>query len=163
MATEYVLISGKLSWVNTNRPNKFGKWAVTVHPDSESLEKVRELQAQGMRNVLSKDDDGWKVTFSRPTSITIRDKVQGLQPPEVIGPDNVPLTGQQIGNGSEGVVKLEVYPHRVPNSDKKAKAARLLAVKVTNLIPYAVNRDFDETQKNMIRDLEDFTPAPRVW
>jgi hypothetical protein len=158
MATEYVFISGKLSWVQTARPNKWDKWSVTIHPDNAGLEKVRELQGEGLKNVLSKDEDGWKVTFSRPIEVKYSGKTQAMQPPLVLDKDNKPIVDKLIGNGSDGTVKLEVYKHRVPLSDKKAKAARLAAIKVDNLVPYESKRDMSDDELKQTKGLDEVQP-----
>lgn len=154
MATEAVYITGKLSWVRHITPNEWHKWTVTVHPTPESVEKIRELQGEGVKNVLSKDDDGWKVTFNRPVSREVKGKIIGLEPPMVVDKEGKLLHTALVGNGSDGVVKLDVYSHRVPGSDKKAKAARWVALRVDTLVPYEKDRDFDDTQKGMIKDLD---------
>jgi hypothetical protein len=137
------------------QPDEWGKWKVTVHPTEASLEKVRELQGEGIKNVLKKDDDGYKVTFSRPTQKMVKGKVIGLTPPEVLQADGkTPLTGVLVGNGSDGTVKLEVYSHGTPGGGK-AKAARLLSIKVDNLIPFEMNRDFDDKQKEAVQGLDE--------
>lgn len=155
MATEHVYIQGKLSWVKCQQPDEWGKWKVTIHPNEASLEKVRELQGEGIKNVLKKDDDGYKVTFSRPTQKMVKGKVVGLAPPEILQADGkTPLTGVLVGNGSDGTVKLEVYSHGTPGGGK-AKAARLLSIKVDNLIPFEMKRDFSEAQQEMVKGLDE--------
>lgn len=157
-ATEYVFITGKLSWVKTTVPNEWGKWTVTVHPTVESLEKIRELQAEGVKNVIKKDDDGYFTTFSRPTQKMMKGKVIGLAPPEVLQADGkTPLTGILVGNGSDGVVKLEVYQHGTPGGGK-AKAARFLSVKIDNLIPFELKRDFSAGQQEAVAGLAEQKP-----
>lgn len=156
--TEFVFITGKLSWVKTHTPDEWGKWKVTVHPTVESLEKIRELQGEGIKNVLKKDDDGYKCTFSRPTQRMVKGKVIGLTPPEVLQADGkTPLTGVHVGNGSDGTVKLEVYQHNTPGGGK-AKAARLLSIKVDNLIPFEMKRDFTEGQQELVSGLAEQKP-----
>lgn len=160
--TDTVYIKGKLSWVKSNQPDEWGKWKVTVHPDNAGLEKIRELQGEGIKNVLKKDEDGYKTTFSRPTQKMIKGKVVGLTPPEVLvldgtNPDGTvktkPLTGVLVGNGSDGIVKLEVYQHSTPGGGK-AKAARLVSIRVDNLIPFEINRDFNPSQQEAVAGLE---------
>lgn len=153
-STEYVFIKGKLSWVKCEKPNEWGKWTCVIHPDNEGLEKIRELQGEGVKNVLKKDDDGYFTTFNRPTQKMMKGKVVGLAPPEILDKDGKPMHGVGIGNGSDGVVKLEVYSHGTPGGGK-AKAARLMAIKVINLIEYKVDRDFDAGQKETVAGLEE--------
>lgn len=152
-STEYVFIQGKLSWVKVTVPDEWGKWKVCVHPNEESLNKIRDLQAEGIKNVLKKDEDGYYTNFSRPTQKMMKGKVVGLAPPEVLQADGkTPLTGVLIGNGSDGVVKLEVYSHGTPGGGK-AKAARLLSIKVDNLIPFELKRDFTAGQQESVAGL----------
>lgn len=167
-ATEYKFIKGKLSWVKTQTPNEWGKWTVTIHPEEKSLEIIRDLQGEGVKNVLKKDEDGYFTTFSRPTQMMIKGKVIGLAPPELLIPDGVddlgkprtkPLTGVLVGNGSDGVVKLEVYSHRTPGGGK-AKAARLLSIMIHNLIPFELKRDFSAGQQEAVDGLAEVPPEP---
>lgn len=160
MATDYVFISGVLSWVQTARPNKWDKWSVTVHPNEDGLAKIRDLQAEGLKNVLSKDEDGWKVTFSRPIQLKKRDgSVSPMQPPLVLDKDNKPIIDKLIGNGSTGTVKLEVYKHRIPMSEgKTAKAARFAAIKIDNFVPYESKRDMSDDELKQTKGLEDVQP-----
>lgn len=80
MATEYVFLQGKVKWVRAHQPNEWQKWAMVLYPNAESLEKIRELQAEGLKNVIKKDEDGYHVSFSRPTSVLIRGKISGTTP-----------------------------------------------------------------------------------
>lgn len=156
--TEYVFIQGKLSWLKAQTPDEWGKWKVTVHPNNEGLEKIRALQGEGIKNVLKKDDDGYKCTFSRPTQKMVKGKVIGMAPPEILQADGkTPLTGVLVGNGSDGVVKLEVYQHNTPGGGK-AKAARLLSVKIDNLIPFELKRDFTAGQQEAVEGLAEQKP-----
>lgn len=142
---EEIIIKGKLSWVKGIVPDpEYNKWSITVHPDQESLEKIRDLQSQGLKNVLKKDDDGYYVSFSRPTQKMIGGKVQGFAPPIVKDSNGNDLPANLIGNGSDGDVYLEVYQHKTPGGGK-AKAARWKGVKVTHLIQYNPNKGEIET------------------
>ena len=152
VSQEYVFIQGKLSWVYCYKPNQWGDWTVTIHPTPPSLEKIRELQTEGIKNVLKKDEDGYYTRFKRPTQRVVKGKVIGLTAPEVLQADGKTPLKLNVGNGSDGVVKLEVYQHNTP-SGKKAKAARLLSVKVDNLVPFEMKRDFSEGQKEAVEGL----------
>lgn len=158
MKTDYVYVQGKLSWVKTQVPDEWGKWKCTLHPNDESLNKIRDLQAEGLKNVLKKDEDGYLITFSRPTQKLMKGKVVGMAPPEILMADGkTPLQGVLVGNGSDGTLKLEVYSHGTPGGGK-AKAARLLSIRVDNLIPFEINRDFDRNQKDKVAGLEEVKP-----
>lgn len=134
--TEIIKVRGKGKWIKHNAPNEWNKWTHVLYPDSQSLDKIRELQGQGIKNQVKKDDDGWYVTFSRPTTITNKGKVSPMSPPIVTDAMGKSLTGVSIGNGSDLTTTLEVYAHAVPGSDKKAKAARWQSTVVDTLIPY---------------------------
>lgn len=107
-------IKGELVWikVHKDRPEEYeGKktWSVTVYPDKESLEEVREMQGIGIKNKLKKDDKGWFVKFSRPVEDT--DKRTGkvkkvYEPPVVTSPDGTVVDGF-VNNGAIGTVKLD--------------------------------------------------------
>jgi len=46
---------------------KYNKWQVLLYPDEPSLKLIRGLQDEGIKNRLKQDDDGFNMTFSRPT------------------------------------------------------------------------------------------------
>jgi hypothetical protein len=158
--TEYVYIRGKLSWVRTKAANPWGKWCVTIHPlPGEDLEKVRELTAEGVKNVVKKDDDGYFVTYSRPQELTDKlGRKRGLAPVEVMDKEGK-VFEENIGNGSDGTIKLEVYRHRTPGGGE-AKAARLMAIRVDNHIPYEPNRDMQKDQQLAVQGLQFSKPQP---
>lgn len=161
--TEMVYLQGKCKWVKAIQPDEWNNWKVTLYPNEESLEKIRDLQAQGMRNVIKKDDDGYNVTFRRPTSKVFKGKVQGFAPPEVVDSTGNPLRGVLVGNGSDVTVKLEVYEHFVPGAAKaKAKAARWLALKVDHLVPFIPEKDFDDNQIRAVKHLDEQPPQVEV-
>lgn len=149
--TEKMFFKGKLSWCKLTKPDDWGSWNVTMHPDTESLEAIRTLQGEGLKNVLKKDEDGYFIKFRRPCQRMIKGKVIGVTPPEVVDDKGEPLIGH-VGNGSDGVVKLEVYEHNTPGGGK-AKAARLEAVKVVNLVPYDPEKDMDDAAKAKVEGL----------
>jgi len=140
--TDYVIISGKLSWVFTDKLDEFGNWKATIHPNAEGVSKIMELQKLGLKNVLSKDDDGYKITFRRPQNKKIKGEIRGFAPPEVMDKDGKAFK-DLIGNGSDGHIKLEVYGYKPPVGSP-AKAARLLAIRVDNLVPYGKESYTDE-------------------
>lgn len=173
--TEFVYITGKLSWAKLKTPDTaFGdkpKWKITVHPDEKSLEIINDLIKAGIKNHLKKDEDGYYMTFGRATEMRLKTgRVQGMDPPAVLNGQDLNDDGSPkpmspdvlIGNGSDGVVKLEVYSHaKFPGSSEKVKAARLLSVRVDNLVPYTINKDFDEHQKRAVKGLDE--QPERLW
>lgn len=158
--SEDVYVKGKVSWVKAVTPNDWDKWTVTLHPDAESLEVIRELQADGIKNRMKKDDDGYFIQFSRPTTIELRKGVKtGVTPPEVVDSNGAPLEGVAIGNGSDATVKLEVYSHPTPGGGR-AKAARWAALRIDNLIPFNRDTDYpDQDRKEVSEGLRE-QPQP---
>ncbi len=155
MPTEYIYIQGKAKWFKHNTPNSWGKYTHVIYPNHESLEKIRELQAEGIKNILRKDEDGYYISFSRPTSVLIKGKVVGIAPPLVFQADGTtPLRETMVGNGSDITTKLEVYQHSTPGGGK-AKAARWLSTKVDNLVPFHNSRDLFGEQEKAWRGMED--------
>lgn len=161
MPIENVYIRGKGSWIRTNKTNPWGKWVATIHPTpGDDLEKVRELSAQGVKNQIKKDDDGYFITYSRPSEKEDRlGRKYGLAPVTVVDNTGVPYT-QPIGNGSDITLKLEVYQHNTPGGGK-AKAARLAAIRVDNLVPYTPDRDMMKDEKEPLEGLADAEPNPK--
>jgi len=164
--TEYIFLQGKGSWIRPHQVNPWGKWSMVLYPDAKSLEKLRELQAEGVKNSISKDDDGWYVRLSRPTELKVNGKLIGLRPPEVFDatkplPDGgyMPLKDTPIGNGSDVTVKMEVYQHRVPSGPdgkpKYAKAMRWNSLLVENLVPFQSRKEFTEDELKAVRGFEE--------
>lgn len=158
--SEDVYVKGKVSWVKHLTPNQWDKWSVTLHPDAASLEIIRDLQAEGVKNVIKKDEDGYFVQFSRPCTIELRKGVKsGVTPPEVVDTNGSPMDGIAIGNGSDATVKLEVYSHATPTGGR-AKAARWAALRIDNLIPFNRDTDYpDEGRKEISEGLRE-QPQP---
>lgn len=154
MGSEIMELKGKLMWVRCVDLNKYGKWSLDLYPDPESLEKLRRLQAEGMKNVIKLDEDNqYHIQFSRPAQIEFKKgQAQSVTPPRIRDKDKQPLPENiRIGNGSDGIVAVEVYTHRIPNSEKRAKAVRLYGIEVHNLIP------FETTEEGAVQT-EDNTP-----
>jgi hypothetical protein len=146
--SEILELKGKFMWVRVHDLNKYGKWSLELYPDNESLEKLRELQADGIKNVIKKDDEGYHVQISRPAQVEFKKgQLQSVTPPRVRDKDKQPLPANiRVGNGSDGIVAVEVYTHRVPNSEKRAKAMRLYGIQLDNLVPFEVTES-EETSE----------------
>ena len=158
MASEYIYVRGKGSWLRLSKPDQWDNWSVTLHPDTESLENIRDLQAEGMKNTLKKDDDGYFTKFRRPVTKKVGNFVKTFTPPEVIDKNGQPLDGLKVGNGSDLTLKLEVYQHPTPGGGR-AKAARLESVRVDNLVEFNPNTDFTEDEAEAVSGLKD-QPTP---
>lgn len=168
--TDYVYLKGKVKWFRASKPDDWGNWKTDLYLVPESLEKVRELQTassgvSGIKNTLKKDEEGYFITLRRPTAKTIRGKLVGFTPPEVLDgtktlPDgtNPPLGEVAVGNGSDVTIKLSVYQHGTPGGGK-AKACRWEAARIDNLVPYEGKSDFTEGEKEQIEGLSE-QPAP---
>lgn len=152
--TEYV--QGKLSWVRVVKPDlTYNCWTVNLHPTAESLEKIREWQSQGLKNQIKKDDDGWYTKFRCNVSRERKDgTIWTFEPPKVVDKDGRPMDGSIIGNGSDGTVKLEVYEHGTPGGGK-AIAARLVGLRVDNLIPFNPDEDYTEKEAADVKELRE--------
>jgi hypothetical protein len=143
--SEFLFLQGKTKWFRPERVNEWGKWSHVIYPTQEGIDKIRELQAEGVKNVLKKDEDGYFVTIGRNSEIRRKTdgagvKVVGMQPPEIVDKDGKPLKGVAVGNGSDITTKVEVYQHSTPGGGK-AKAMRWVATRVDNLIPYEPEKD----------------------
>jgi hypothetical protein len=147
MKTRDVEVKGKARWAHLIQLNKFGAWSIELFPDKDSLEIIRELNADGMKNVPRKDpEDGWYVRFRRDPTKKIRGAIVNFAAPLVIDTEGNKID-TEIGNGSDVTVTLEVYSHKTP-SGGSAVAARLKAVRVDNLIPYV--RDYTPEQQEVV-------------
>lgn len=161
MATENKYLRGKLSWVRPDKPDPWGNYKATIHPDVESLEIARGLAAEGVKNQIRKDEDGYYIVYRRPTQKLIRGKVQAFVPVEMLDgntklPDGsyAPLRDVMVGNGSDGVIKLQVYEHGTP-SGGKAKAARLESIRIDNLVPFSGREQFTPDEQRQTKGLDD--------
>lgn len=154
MASKEIYFKGKGKWIKHMTPNKWDKWAMTLYPDKESLELLRDLQADGVKNVIRKDEDGYFTNISRPTSKLIRGKVMAFVPPKVVGKDGKEdLANTRIGNGSDVTVKCICYDHPTPTGT--AKAIRWEALRVDNLIPFEMDKDLDSQEAGQVEGLMD--------
>lgn len=159
MAKKYVYFKGKGSWFQHlfNLDQEYSKWHVTLHLTPESLEEFRALQ---VKTHLKKDDDGYYVKLSRPSSRVYSGKLTPFAPPQVFDKDGMPLTDSaRIGNGSDITVKCELYQYTPPGGKARANAIRLESVRIDNLIPYEPNRDYTDEQAKAAAGLTD-QPAP---
>ena len=114
-----LVLKGELNWVRTGEPDhKFdnettkGKWSAQLLPDAESLEIIRDLQAEGLKNVLKKNDENRYFTnFSRVFQKTDKEGkiIKTWTPPYTLDANNENLDPKILGNGSKGEIHLDVY------------------------------------------------------
>lgn len=141
-------LKGKSRWAHVTTPNKYGKWAVDLCLDNDSVSKVLQWKKDGIQNVISKDDDGYWVTISRPTTYKTRTgETVGMSPPSVLNSDGTVFTGTRIGNGSDLTVKVELRSFKVPVSGNPGMSMRLAGVRVDNLNPTYVDELDPKQQK----------------
>lgn len=133
--TEMVDIHGKVKYIHAVTVSKFGDWTIVLYPDAKSLDYIRELQAEGLKNVLKKDDDGYFIQFRRETQKLIKGQMVAFAAPRVVK-DGIPFDGHKIGWGSDVTVRLELRWVTPPNSTKQVPATRWDSVRVDNLVPY---------------------------
>ncbi len=144
--SEYIYLQGKVSWFRPKIPDQWNNWSTQLHPNPESLEKIRELQAEGIKNQIKKDDDGYFTRFKRPvTKETKTGKILSFAPVEVFDADGKPFDGP-VGNGSDATLKIEVYEHGTPGGGT-AKAARWVSARIDNLVPFSPDTDYNDEQK----------------
>lgn len=153
--TEYVYVQGKVKWFRYKAPDDWGFWKHQMWMNPASLDKIRELQGEGLKNIIKKDEDGEFTTFRRPVSKVMRGKVVGFAPPLVYEADGkTPITDYQIGNGSDVTTKLEVYSHPTPGGGS-AKACRWLSSRIDHLVPFDNKTDPTESEEKAQRGLDE--------
>lgn len=147
---EIVYLKGKVKWCKHIAPDftfdTAGKWSVVLYLEGAELEKARDLQAQGIKNTIRKDDDGWYITLSRKCSYEVRGKNVGRTPPEVFRMDgeNKVAIDSRVGNGSDGIAKCVLWSS--PNFP--GKNLRWEALRVDTLIEYEdLKKDYPELQE----------------
>lgn len=150
MSNTFETLEGELNWVRTKTPEmspaQFKSkptdpdkyfWKTMLRPTQDSLIKIMDMQAKGVKNKLGKDDKGYYINFNRPVETfdkngRVKEK---FNPPKVYKADGSTEITDLVGNGSKGFVKIELYEHGAPGG-KKAHAARLDSIMVTELVPY---------------------------
>lgn len=161
-AKEYIFLQGKTKWF---RPTQFDskfeppRWNHVLYPNDESLDKVRKLQSEGVKNTLKLDDDGYYITLARPCYKEYRDKQTNamkkmiFDPPVVLDAEGKPLGNVPVGNGSDITTKMEVYTHGKPGGGK-AKAMRWESSRIDNLIPFEKKTDFNPEEQLAVKNLD---------
>jgi hypothetical protein len=161
---EFIYLSGKARWFKHRQPNKFGDYSHDIYLNDESRAKLEELRkgkgnVEGVKNTLKHDDDGYYISIRRPQSKTIRGKVVGFAPPEVIDRGGKPIGDVLVGNGSDVTTKCEYYTYKKPFGDGRGSAIRWASTRVDNLVPF--ERDsFDEAQAKLVLGLDDEPHQP---
>lgn len=145
---KFVDLEGEIMWARCiqpelspfkNKPNDPDKyqWKTALRPTQESLMTFMDLQSLGIKNKLGKDENGYVINFNRPTEIVNKKTgkvIRKFDPPQVTGPDGS-VFNEPIGNGSKGIVTIELYEHPVQGG-KTAHAARFHAIKLKEVVKY---------------------------
>lgn len=142
---EEVFLKGKIKWCKHIRPDTtYNKWSVVMYISGPELDKAREWQAMGIKNTIKKDDDGWFITLSRKTSITVKGREVGLEPPRVVDKDGKPID-QAIGNGSDGVAKCILWSSK----NYPGRNIRWEALRVDNLVSFNPETDYPDAGEGL--------------
>jgi len=135
--SEQLNVTGILEWARVFESNRDraewteetdGAYKVTVLMDKDMADK---LKAAGCRKKITEENGKFRVTFGRPHKAKF--DWQGGAPfvADVAGkPWNMETMGL-IGNGSEGIVKIDLY-----DGGPLGKGTRLLGVQVVNHVVY---------------------------
>lgn len=166
MAKAFYYFKGKCKWANKLFvPDQLYKcWSLLVYPDQESYDKVLELKAgkegvQGILNVIKKDDEGYNITFKRPTEKLMKGKLMAFLPPVILQADGTPWNKDTaIGNGSDVTCKIEWYSYKRPTGGQ-GSAIRLESVRIDSLVPFEKTTDFPPAEQKLADGLTD-QPAP---
>jgi hypothetical protein len=136
-----------------------------MYPDKDSLEKVRDMQAKGLKNTIKKDDDGYYVTWTRKTQIDGKAGIIPLTPPAIFQRDEngevVPFNGENVGNGSDVTTKLQFRTFK-SKAGGTMSAARWESSLIEHLVPFEGAVDFTEQEAKAFKGL-DSLPAPAGW
>ncbi len=147
MATNSVYLQGKAKWVRVATPDMYGKYAMVLYPNEESLDKIKKLkeiqtingrQYEGLKNRLRRDEDGDNMAFGCQAEKIIKGVRRLYAAPMIIDKDNLPYN-VNVGNGSEVTIKLETYSYSPPGAKMGGTAARLVSIRVDKLVPYEAN------------------------
>jgi hypothetical protein len=159
-AAQLIEVQGKVKFIHAVNFNKYDKWSITLYPTPASLEVIRDLQSQGIKNVMKKDDDGYFIQFSREPTKLIRGKVVAFAAPKIFDSNGEIMDGSKVGRNSDVTVRLEVYTHGTPNGGK-SKASRWDSLRVDNLIRWEIDKDMESTEAAAAHSLMN-SPKP-IW
>lgn len=159
MANEFQFWSGKADWCFVDRLDNFGRYSVRLYPDTNAYNEIMKLKQEGLQNVIKKDDNGYYLNVSRPPEIKMRNGATiALSAPELLDADGkTPIRGTMIGNGSDVTIKVEIRRYKTLQK-KDALSARMVSVRVDNLVPVEPKRDFPPALAKAVAGLD---TAPR--
>lgn len=152
--SQFLYIEGKIFWCRAVIPEVWADerfWSVTVYPNAKGLAVVKSLlEPPSIMNKLKRDEDGDYIRFKRPCQRKFNGEIKAFTPPVVLDKEGQPLT-TLVGNGSDGIVKLEVYQFNKP---RYGRAARWESLRIDNLIPYESKRDQTEAEERQTRNFD---------
>lgn len=159
--TEDLMMTGKFKYMKHLRPDPRypDKWATLFYPDEQSMPELLALKKKGIMNHLKMDDDGQYMNFSRPLEKTWAGKKEALTPPRVVDKEGQPVE-VLVGNGSDGVIHLEIYQFQDKQRPGFFKhAARWKGARIDNLIKYDPNPDYSPQE---IEDQRKLSKVPEA-
>lgn len=137
--SEYLIIEGTAKFTHLFEPDeKFSKWSINQYISMDDVTRMLDLQTQGVKNTLKKDEGGYYVNFGRPVDKKNADGkvIRRFDPPRVVDKDgNLLDRNTRIAAGTKVATRLELYEHGTPTG-KKAKALRLDSVKILDLVEW---------------------------
>lgn len=142
--SEIKKLHGTLEWIKTDpsNPEEYqGKrsWSVTIHPDKPSLEIVRDMQADGIKNVVKRGEaqGDFYVKFSRKCEKTNKagKVLKTFTPPKVYMPDGSLYDNVKYLGTCEGSIDVLFYEHKMIGGGT-SHAAMLEAVHLTKVVYY---------------------------
>ena len=126
-----VFLRGTAKYAKLTKLDQWGKWSCSIYPDEESMPKVHKLISEGVKNKLNKDEDGYRITFSRPAVIMTKTKGDiELEPVVVEDAEGNVVTDPFVEDGADITMKLECYGGASPAGRGTYKAARLAGIKL---------------------------------
>lgn len=162
-----VTLQGKCDWARLHHVNKFGNWSIRLFFDTPSLEKFRELQSEGVLTRLHKNEENqYYADFKRNPSKEYKDKFGATKtinftPPIVLQRDGTTPFKDDIGNGSDISLELEIYTYTIPATNgKKGKALRVHSCRVDNLVPFVPATNLDAKEKELTAGVNSVPPQP---
>lgn len=164
MPNTEVFLSGKCThnWLVTpdTKFDAMGKWTIVLYPDPPSLAIINELKerkngVEGIMNHLKKDEEGYYMTFTRPTQRIFKGLPKAFTPPILLNADNTPASNlTRLGHGSDVTLKVEVRTYPIKATGGTGRATRLVTVRVDNLVPFE-SSDFTEAEAKQASGMKD--------
>lgn len=129
-----VSLHGTARYAKLSSPDQFGKFSCSIYPDQESMVKVHKLISEGVKNRLNKDDEGYRITFSRPPSIKTKTRGDIDIGPVWVKDENArDIDTSYVDDGAEITMLLETYGGPSGSGRGLYKAARLVGITVHNV------------------------------